>query len=72
MAVCDSHMFPGFLTTVLTQSFFQSHQLLFSCASEEVRGKNMEEKKFHLNWVLNSQPLGHECDTLTTEPSGQG
>ena len=31
---------------VLTQPFFQSHQLLFSHASAEVTGKNMPERKF--------------------------
>ena len=38
MAVGDPHVFPGFLTAVLTQ--------LFSHASAEVRGKNTPERKF--------------------------
>ena len=38
MAVGDAH--------VLTQLSFQSHQLLFSHASAEVRGENMPERKF--------------------------
>ena len=46
MAVGDVHVFPGFLISVLTQLFFQSHQLLFSHASAEVKGKNMPERKF--------------------------
>ena len=29
-------------------------------------------KKSRLNRGLNSQPLGHESDTLTTEPPGRG
>ena len=33
------HTFPGFLTPVLTQLSFQSHRLLFSHASAEVRSK---------------------------------
>ena len=49
---------------------FQSHQLLFSHASAEVRGENTPE--IRLNRVLNSQPPGHESDMLTTEPQGQG
>ena len=34
------HVFPGFLKPVLTQLSFQSHRLLFSHASAEVRGEN--------------------------------
>ena len=65
MAVGDAHVFPGFLTPVLdlTQLSSQSHRLLFSHALD-VRG----EKKVRLNRVSNSQPPGHESDTLTTEP----
>ena len=62
-----THVFSDFLTPVLTQLSFQSHQLLFSHASAEVRGENTLERK-----VSNSQPPGHEPDTLTTEPSGWG
>ena len=46
MAVGDAHVFPGFLTPVLTQFSFQSHRLLFSHASAEVRGENTPERKF--------------------------
>ena len=67
MAVGDAHVFPGFLTPVLTQIFFQSHQLLFSNASAEYAGK-----KLRTIWVSNSQPPGHESDTLTIEPPGWG
>ena len=45
MAVGDTYVFHGFLTPVLTQLFFQSHRLLFSYASAEVRGKNTLERK---------------------------
>ena len=45
MAVGDEYVFPGFLTPVLTQLFFQSHRLLFSHASVEVRGENTPERK---------------------------
>ena len=40
MAVGDAHVFPGFLTPVLTQISFQSHRLLFSHTSAEVRSEN--------------------------------
>ena len=46
MAVGDAHMFPGFLTPVPTQISFQSHWLLFSHASAELRGENMPERNF--------------------------
>ena len=46
MAVGDAHVFPGFLTPVLTQLSFQSHRLYFSHASAEVRGENTPERKF--------------------------
>ena len=39
MAVGDAHVFPGFLTPVLTQISFESHQLLFSHVSAEVGAK---------------------------------
>ena len=46
MAVGDAHVFPGFVTPVLTQISFQSHRLLFSHASAEVRGENTPERNF--------------------------
>ena len=45
MAVSDAHVFPGFLTPVLTQLSFQSHRLFFSHASE-ARGEICMKKKF--------------------------
>ena len=45
MAVGNTHVFPGFLTPVLTQLSFQSERLLFSHASAEVRGENKPERK---------------------------
>ena len=67
MAVGDAHVFPGFLTPVLTQISFQSHGLLFS-PEADVRRKYTSKKKIHINWVSNSQPPGHESDMLTTKP----
>ena len=72
MAVGDAHVFPGFLTPVLTQLPFQSHRLLFSNASEEVRGENTPERKFALTGSQNPQPPGHESDTLTTRATRVG
>ena len=41
-----THMFPGFLTPVLTQLFFPKLPTSFPHASAEVRGKNTLERKF--------------------------
>ena len=71
MAIYNAHVFPGFLTPILTQISFQSHRLLFSHALAEVRRRKYAAKKFRLNRVSNSQPLGHESDTLTIEPPGR-
>ena len=66
MAVGDAHVFLGFLTPVITQLSFQSHRLLFSHASAEVKGEKFDGKKVRLNRVSNSQAPGHESDTLAT------
>ena len=69
MAVSDALVFPGFLKPVLTQLSFQNHQLLSSHASVEVgERRKYAGKKVCLSQVSNSQPPGHESDTLTTEP----
>ena len=49
----------------------KSANIHYSHASAEVRGENTPEKS-RLNQGLNSQPPGHESDTLTTEPPGRG
>ena len=68
MAVGDAHVFPGFLTLVLTQISFQSHRLLFSHASAEVRGENTPERNFvstgsrthnHQDMSPTRSPLSH-------------
>ena len=44
MAVSDAHVFPGFLTPVLTQLFFRKHPTTFlKCRSER---RNTPERKF--------------------------
>ena len=61
-----THMFPGFLSPVLTQLSFQSHRLFFlECFRGERR--KYPGKKIHFNRVSNSKPPGHKSDTLTTE-----
>ena len=69
MAVGDANVFSGFLIPALT---FQSQRLLSSHASAEVRGENTTERKNRLNRGSNSQPPGHDSDTLTNEPPGRG
>ena len=52
--------------------FFQKPPPTFlTCFIRGERRKNVR-KKVHLNRVLNSQPPGHESDTLTTEQPGWG
>ena len=46
MAVGDAYVFPGFPHQYLHNFSFQSHRLLFSHASAEVRGENTPESKF--------------------------
>ena len=82
MAVGDAHVFPGFLTQVLIQISFQSHRLLFSHASAEVRGENTPERHFastgsrpHNHQVISpthsplSHPHGASVDTITVTVS---
>ena len=72
MEVGDAHMFPGFLTPVLTHHFFTKQLTTFLtcfCRSEK---RNYAGEKLRLNRVSNSQAPGHESDTLTTEPPGRG
>ena len=68
MAV-GAHVFPGFLTPVLTQLSFQSHRLFSHSRGER---QTYAGKKVRLYRVSNSQPPGNESDTLTTEPPGRG
>ena len=71
MAVGDAHVFPGFLTPLLTQLFFPKPLPTFlTCICRGERQK-YAEKKVCLNRGLNSQPPGHAYDTLTTKP-GRG
>ena len=65
MAVGDAHVFSGFLTPVLTQPSIQSHRLLFSHASAEVRGKNTPERKFA---STGSRTHNHQVKSPTCSP----
>ena len=66
------YVFPGFLTPVLTQLFFpKPPTTLLTCFCRGERRK-FAGKKSHLNRGSNSQPPGHESDTLATEPLGRG
>ena len=72
MAVGDAHVFPGFLTPVLTQLLFPKPPTTFlTCFCRGERQK-YARKKSRLNRGSNSQPPGHESDMLTTEPLGRG
>ena len=72
MAVGDAHVFPGFLTPVLTQLFFPKPPTTFLTCFCRGERQNYARKKSRLNRGSNSQPPGHESDTLTTEPPGRG
>ena len=72
MAVGDTYVFHGFLTPVLTQLFFPKPPTTFLICFCRGEGQKYAGKKSRLNRGSNSQPQGHECDTLTTEPPGQG
>ena len=72
MAVSDAYVFPGFLEPVLTQLFLPKPPTTFlTCVCRGERRK-YAGKKSRFNRGSNSQPPGHESDTLTTEPPGQG
>ena len=68
MAVGDAHVFPGFLTPVLTQLFFPKTPTTFLTCFCRGERRKYARKKVRLNRGLNSQPPGQESDTLTTEP----
>ena len=72
MVVGDAHVFPGSLTPVLTQLFFPKPPTTFlTCFCRGERRKYAGQKS-RLNRGSNSQPTGHESDTLTTEPPRRG
>ena len=72
MAVGDTYVFPGFLTPVLTPLFFPKPPTTFLTCFCRGETRKYAAKKSRLNRGSNSQPPGHESDTLTTEPPGRG
>ena len=72
MAVGDAYVFPGFLTQVVTQLFFPKPPTTFLTCFCRGQRRKYAGKKCRFNCGSNSQPSGHESDTLTTEPPGQG
>ena len=72
MAVGDAHVFPGFLTPVLTQLSFPKPPTTFLTCFCRGERRKYAGKKSRLNRGSNSQPPGHETDTLTTEPPERG
>ena len=72
MAVGDAYVFPGFLTPVLTQLFFPNTPTTFLTCFCKGERRKYATKKSRLIRGSNSQPPGHESDTLTTEPPGRG
>ena len=72
MAVGDAHVFPGFLTPVLTQLFSPKPPTTFLTCLCRGKRRKYAGKKVRLNRVSNSQPPDHESDTLITDPPGRG
>ena len=72
MAVNDAHVFPGFLTPVPTQLFFPKPPTTFLTCFCRGERRKYAGKKIRLNRGSNSQPPGHESDTLTTKPPRRG
>ena len=64
-------MFPGFLTPVLMQLFFPKPPTTFFTCFCRGKRRKFAGKKSRLNRGSNSQPPGHESNTLTTEPPGR-
>ena len=71
MAVGDAYVFPDSLTSTNSTFFPKPSTTLLTCFCRGERRK-FAGKKSRLNRGSNSQPPGHEPDTLTTEPPGRG
>ena len=63
MAVGDAHVFPGFLTLVLTKPFFLKPTTTFLTCFCRGEGLKYARKKVRLNRGSNVQQPGHESDT---------
>ena len=64
--------FPGFLTPVLIQLSSRKPPTTFLTCFCRGERRKYARKKVPFNRGSNSQPPGHESDTLTTEPPGRG
>ena len=71
MAVGDAYVLPSFLTPALTQLFFPKPLTTFLTCFSRGQRRKYAGKKSRLNRRSNSQPPGHESDTLTTELPGR-
>ena len=72
MAVGDAYVYTGFLPPVLTELFIPKPPTTFlTCLCRGERRK-YAGKKSRLNRGSNSQPPGHESDTLTAETPRRG
>ena len=72
MAVGDAYVFPGFLTPVLTQLVFPKPPTTFLTCFCRGERRKYTGKKSRFNRGPNSQPPGHDSNTLTTEPPRRG
>ena len=67
MTVGEAYVFPGFLTPVLTQLFLPKPPTNFLTCFCRGERRKYTGKKCRLNRGSNSQPPGHESDTLITD-----
>ena len=67
-----AHTSARFLTPVLTQLFFPKPLTTFLIRFCRGERRKYARKKSCFNRGSNSQPAGHESNTLTTEPPGRG
>ena len=70
MAVGDAYVFPDLLTPELTQLFFPKSPTTFLTCFCRGERRKYAGKRSRLNRGSNSQPPGHESDTLTNKPTG--
>ena len=65
-----THVFPGFLTPVLTQLFFPKPPTTFLTCFCRGERRKYTGKKSRLNRGSNLQPPGHKSDTPLSHPGG--
>ena len=72
MAIDDAHCVSWLSHTSTNTNFFPKPLTTFLTCFSRRKWRKYTGKKFRLNLGSNSQPSGHESDTLTTEPPGRG